>query len=103
MSSISNPAIAKGSTVLVSGGNGFLATHIVDKFLESGYKVRATVRDPAKEQQLVSLFSRLYGDGNFELIAVPRIEAEGAFTEAVKGMLAWPRWCRERHTIVSGS
>lgn len=85
MNTITNPAVPKGSTVLVIGANGFLGSHIADQFLRHGYKVRATVRDPAKDAWAVKLFSKLYGNGRFELVAVPDMEPEGAFDEVVKG------------------
>jgi dihydroflavonol-4-reductase len=34
--------------VLVTGASGFIASQIVKQLLESGYRVRGTVRDPAK-------------------------------------------------------
>ena len=46
--SFDNPAIPSGSTVLVTGVNGFLASHIADQFLRLGYSVIGTVRDAAK-------------------------------------------------------
>lgn len=85
MADLANPTVPKGSTVLVTGANGSLGSHIVDQFLQRGYKIRATVRDPGKETWAVDLFSKLYGKGKFELIAVPEMEVEGAFDDAVKG------------------
>ena len=85
MANITNPSVPKGSTVLITGVNGFLASHIADQFLQAGYKVRATVRDPSKATWVVDLFGRLYGKDNFELVAVPEMEVEGAFDDAVKG------------------
>jgi nucleoside-diphosphate-sugar epimerase len=32
-------AIPQGSRILVSGANGFIASHIIKQFLEAGYKV----------------------------------------------------------------
>ncbi len=34
--------------VLVTGASGFIASHLVNQLLERGYRVRGTVRDPAK-------------------------------------------------------
>ncbi|KAJ5216968.1 hypothetical protein N7468_009976 [Penicillium chermesinum] len=86
MATIENPAIPKGSTVLVTGANGFLGSHIVDQFLRTGYRVRAAVRDPRKESWANELFGKLYGKENFELVAVPAMDVEGAFDEIVKGI-----------------
>lgn len=38
-------AVKPGATVAVTGANGFVASHIVYKLLEHGFKVRAAVRD----------------------------------------------------------
>lgn len=35
-------ALPQGSLVLVSGANGFIASHVVKQLLENGYKVRPT-------------------------------------------------------------
>lgn len=38
--------------VLVTGGNGFLAQHIILNLLNQGYLVRATLRDVSKANQV---------------------------------------------------
>ncbi|MFD3484298.1 SDR family oxidoreductase [Streptomyces sp. NPDC058665] len=38
-----------GRTVLVTGGSGFLATRCLAQALDQGYRVRTTVRNPARE------------------------------------------------------
>lgn len=86
MAPLDNPAVPKGSTVLVTGANGLLGSHIADQFLEHGYKVRGTVRDTEKNAWLQALFDKKYGKGSFELFKVADLTSEGAFDEAVKGM-----------------
>ncbi|KAI1200476.1 aldehyde reductase [Nemania serpens] len=88
MSPIDQPVIPKGSTVLITGVNGFIASNIADQFLKFGYKVRGTTRSPEKNTWLSDLFSRKYGEGKFEFVAVPDMAADGAFDEAVKGVSA---------------
>ncbi|KAM5341295.1 hypothetical protein ACJ41O_014326 [Fusarium nematophilum] len=86
MSSLNNPAVPKGSIVLVTGANGLLGSHIAKQFLEYGYRVRGTVRDPAKNSWLVDVFDKSYGKGKFELFQLSDMTAEGAFDGAVKGV-----------------
>ncbi|KAI8649071.1 Epimerase domain-containing protein [Fusarium keratoplasticum] len=86
MSSLDDPAVQKGSIVLVTGVNGFLGSHIADQFLEYGYKVRGTVRDAERNSWLVKFFEKKYGEGTFELFEVSDMIAERAFDEAVKGV-----------------
>src|SRR5688572_10199641 len=42
-------------TVLVTGGSGFVASHVIVKLLAAGYRVRTTVRDPKREPQVRAL------------------------------------------------
>jgi len=81
--------IPKGSWVLVTGANGFVASHIAREFLQRGYKVRGTVRDLEKSSWLVhDVFKSYADDGKFELVLVPDLAAKNAFDDAVKGMSA---------------
>ncbi|KFA46012.1 hypothetical protein S40293_08787 [Stachybotrys chartarum IBT 40293] len=88
MSPIDQPAIPKGSWVLVIGANGFIGSNIADQFLRLGYKVRGTSRSPEKNTWVTALFDHKYGAGNFEMVAVRDMETPGAFDEAIKGVLA---------------
>ncbi|KAI8631795.1 aldehyde reductase [Xylariaceae sp. FL1651] len=88
MSAIDQPAIPKGSTVLITGANGFIGSNIADQFLKLGYKVRGTTRDTQKSAWVNKLFDHKYGPGSFELVAVPDMEADGAYDEVVKGVSA---------------
>lgn len=38
-------SINKEIPVIVTGANGYLASHIIKLLLESGYKVKGTIRD----------------------------------------------------------
>lgn len=78
-------ALEKGSLVLVTGANGYIASHIVDQTLASGYRVRGTVRDMSKADWMVELFSQRYGKGSFEPVVVKDMSADGAFHETMKG------------------
>ena len=82
-------AIPAGSWVLVTGANGFLASHIISQFLKRGFRVRGTARDVSKAAWLIEGPFKSYAeDGVFELVAVPNLGADGAYDEAVKGVAA---------------
>jgi len=85
MSPIDNPAVPQGSTVLVTGVNGFIGSHVADQFLQYGFKVRGTVRDTSKNAWIRTYFEKTYGPGTFELVSVPDMTAEGAYDEVTKG------------------
>ncbi|KAI1472589.1 NAD(P)-binding protein [Daldinia caldariorum] len=84
----SNPTIPRGSTVLVTGANGLIASHAVDRLLEAGYHVRGTVRNPSKCAWMAPLFSRRHPSARFELVQVSDFGAPGAWDAAVKGVSA---------------
>ncbi|CAG9985054.1 unnamed protein product [Clonostachys byssicola] len=86
MSPLQNPALPKGSLVLVTGANGFLGSHVADQFLHYGYNVRATVRDTVKHAWYADLFEKKYGKDRFELVQVDDMSKDGAFNEAIKGV-----------------
>lgn len=79
------PRIPVGSWVLVTGVNGLVASNIADLLLKSGYKVRGSVRDPAKTIWMKEHFDSRYGEGNFEIVAVDNLTKEGAFDKAMQG------------------
>lgn len=78
--------IEKGSTVLVTGVNGYIASHVADQLLQAGYKVRGTSRSKDKTTWLYELFDKKYGAGKFEAVEVADMIHDGAFDEAVKGV-----------------
>ena len=71
------PSVDKGSKVLVSGANGYIAMWIIRILLERGFTVRGTVRNEAKGEFLIEYFKSLgYGD-KFEVVVVDDIEKVG--------------------------
>jgi dihydroflavonol-4-reductase len=46
------------STVLVTGGTGFIASHCILQLLAAGHAVRATVRAPERQQALEQMLTR---------------------------------------------
>lgn len=78
-------ALQAGDLVLVTGVNGFIASHIADQCLRVGFKVRGTVRDINKARWMYELFNKQYGIGQFEAVVVESMEKTEAFHEATKG------------------
>ncbi|KAI0861221.1 hypothetical protein F4860DRAFT_173490 [Xylaria cubensis] len=83
---ISNPTIPLGSTILVTGANGLIASTLVDQLLAAGYYVRGTVRDAKRCQWLRSTLDSRHGPGHLELVEVPDINKMGAWDAAVQGV-----------------
>ncbi|KAL6800853.1 NAD(P)-binding protein [Trichoderma sp. SZMC 28013] len=46
------------STVLVTGGSGYVASHLILKLLQDGYTVRTTIRSMSKEQNVRSVLQK---------------------------------------------
>ncbi|GAB2853069.1 NAD-dependent epimerase/dehydratase family protein [Actinocorallia aurea] len=72
-----------GGTVLVTGGSGFVGSHLVKALLGRGYRVRATVRDAGDERKVRPLRG-LPGGERLELFEADLMEP-GSFAEAMDG------------------
>ena len=82
---MSSTAIPKGSTVLITGVNGYIASHVADQVIAAGYRVRGTVRSKAKGELMTEVYEKRHGPGKFESIVVPDMAVAHAFDDAVKG------------------
>ncbi|KAG7797783.1 hypothetical protein KL929_002626 [Ogataea haglerorum] len=71
-------------SVLVTGANGFIASHIVDILLDSGYTVIGTARSESKFEPLFGEFKKKYPNANLSYEVVTDITAEGAFDDLLK-------------------
>lgn len=78
--------IQKGDTVLVTGATGYIGSHVVEEMLAAGYKVRGTSRTKDKAAYLTNLMDKKFGIGNLEIVEVPDMIADDAYTNAVKGV-----------------
>lgn len=78
-------AIPAGSTVLVTGANGFIGSHVCHELLQLGFNVRGTVRDTTKYAWLVETMNSACPRGEFTMVSVPDIEKEGTLDPFVEG------------------
>ena len=77
-------ALPVGSLILVTGANGYIASHVVDVLLALKFRVRGTVRkdNPWFNQ----FFENRYGKGVFETVVVPSMQDAGDFDAAMCGI-----------------
>lgn len=78
--SFSNP------TVLLTGGNGFIASHILSQLISAGYAVTATLRSPSKAQALLSTHPEW--EHKIKFVYVPELTATNAFDEVFEKVTA---------------
>ncbi|KAI4287083.1 MAG: hypothetical protein L6R35_003656 [Caloplaca aegaea] len=69
--------------VLLTGGSGFIAVHVLETLLTQGHSVVTSVRSEAKAQMLRDTFPSI-GKDRLDFVYVADIAQEGAFDEAVK-------------------
>ncbi|KAG8741623.1 methylglyoxal reductase (NADPH-dependent) gre2 [Ceratobasidium sp. 414] len=72
------------TTVLLTGGNGFIAVHIIVHLLQRGFSVIATVRSESKTRYLRDKFSNAVGSGQLKFAIVEDITVSGAFDQVLK-------------------
>lgn len=84
---MSEKAIASGSLVLVTGVNGYIASHVADQLMSLGYRVRGTARENGKLESIGQALRKRNPSALFEGFVLSDLTATGAFDEAVKGML----------------
>jgi nucleoside-diphosphate-sugar epimerase len=74
------------STVLVTGGSGFIASHIVLNLLAAGHMVRTTVRNLARETEVRALLRQGGSEPGDRLrFFAADLEKDGGWKEAVAG------------------
>ncbi|KJX93760.1 NADPH-dependent methylglyoxal reductase GRE2 like protein [Zymoseptoria brevis] len=68
--------------VLLSGGSGFIAAHVLDDLLERGHSVVTTVRSQEKADKIKAAHSK-YGKDKLDFALVEDVAQEGAFDKAI--------------------
>jgi len=77
-----------GSTVLVTGGSGFLGGWCVIELLGRGYTVRTTVRSLSREPQVRAAIGSEVDAGDHLTVLAADLMSDDGWAEAVDGMLA---------------
>ncbi|TQN68760.1 NADPH-dependent methylglyoxal reductase GRE2 [Colletotrichum shisoi] len=76
--------MASNQTLLVTGANGYIGTHVVGLALERGYNVRATARSESSSNNLRSLFPDSSHRLSFAI--VPDITKHESYQDALAGV-----------------
>ncbi|MEE6179541.1 NAD-dependent epimerase/dehydratase family protein [Mycobacterium sp. 050134] len=72
-------------TVLVTGGSGYLGSWTIVELLERGYRVRTTIRDPAREVAVRSMIARRTGDTDRLSFVQANLLDDGGWKRAADG------------------
>ncbi|KAL0470340.1 hypothetical protein QR685DRAFT_523396 [Neurospora intermedia] len=70
--------------VLLTGGSGFIAAHILEQLLAKGHTVVTTVRSEDKAQNIREAYPDKASSGELKVVIVPDIAKLDAFDEVVK-------------------
>ncbi|CUE71484.1 epimerase, putative [Bodo saltans] len=80
-----NKASKNKTTVLVVGGNGFVASHVVALLLQAGYTVRITVSEPLESTEQLSLYSMVPDAGHRLSVTEADMTNAASFRDVIRG------------------
>lgn len=83
---VTETIVPPGGLVLVTGVNGFIASHIASNLLKLGYAVRGSLRSLERGAWIKEFFDSRHPKGKFETVLVPDGNAEGAWNDAIAGV-----------------
>ena len=87
--SVPETVLPKGSTVLVTGANGYIGSNIIHRLLQLGFRVHGTVRDKVGRSWVADeMFSEASKNGAFKLFEVNDMTVPNTFDEAILGASA---------------
>ncbi len=64
-------------TILITGGSGFLALHVIKQALEKNYKVRTTIRNKSRESDILQALSDTKGIENLSFAIADLTKDDG--------------------------
>lgn len=73
-----------GKTVLITGGSGFVAAHVLNAFLARGYNVRTTVRNEESAEKVRQSHAPYLNQ--LEFFIVKDVAEPGGHNKAVQGV-----------------
>ncbi|MDP5277895.1 aldehyde reductase [Sphingomonas sp. DG1-23] len=73
------------SKVLVTGGSGFVGSHVILQLLAEGHEVRTTVRDPAREAEVRATLAAAGANTTKLAFFTADLEKDHGWAEAVAG------------------
>jgi nucleoside-diphosphate-sugar epimerase len=74
-----------GNTVLVTGGSGFVGSHVILQLLEAGHVVRTTVRSPEREARVREMMRGAGADDGRLSFFTTELERDQGWADAVEG------------------
>ncbi|KAF4186746.1 hypothetical protein CNMCM8927_005023 [Aspergillus lentulus] len=79
-------ALKSDSRVLVTGANGYIASHVANELLKLGYRVKGTVREP--KPWLDKMFNDRYGQNRYTSAVLHSYDNVGKICDILEGVEA---------------